>query len=578
MPTTSLATHPLVNYGSPIETELHILTEIIAATPTLTDRYLARWLALQLLERDDDLLAVVQAAGAKPLLTALDDAFSRLEPLYNNDIDVALADARYQLVNQWVHQIVTKPTTETMPFSDRVDRIVTNQWLGVPIFLVIMWFVFKITTDVATPFLNWISNVLAGPVTTRTLVILQAIHLHGTWVESLLANGVIAGVGGVLVFIPVLMSLYLALALLEDSGYMARAAFIMDRFMRVIGLHGKSFLPMIVGFGCNVPAIYATRTLENRRDRIFTGLLVPFMSCGARLPVYILFTAIFIPGSAGLVVFGLYLLGILAALSVGLVLRKTLFAETERMPLVMELPPYRLPNLHTVWQYVWERTSAFIHNAWTMILAASIIVWLLMAIPMGGRGTFGNTPVDNSAFATLAGGLADTIFAPLGFGNWQNSGALVTGFVAKEVVISTLTQEYTVNETGNAATTIQTTWGEDIWQIVSGFGQATVDTVKSVPLVVGINFFPHNTHTTETPTIAPALRHGFNETSGGHSTLAALAFLVFVLLYTPCIATVTAQRHEFGAKWMWVSIVGQTSLAWIIALFVFQGGKLLGIG
>jgi len=576
MPHTTLSTRPLVNYGQPIETELEKLAAIIAANPALAKRYPPRWLAIQLLERDDDLLAEVQSAGATEVLAALDETFNRLEPLFGADVDVALANARYRFVNNLVHQIVKTPANPTESLSDRVDRIVTNQWLGIPIFLGIMWFVFKITTDVATPMLDWISNTLAGPITHRTLALLQAVHLQNTWVSSLLVDGVIAGVGGVLVFVPVLMSLYLALALLEDSGYMARAAFVMDRFMHIIGLHGKSFLPMIVGFGCNVPAVYATRTLENRRDRILTGLLVPFMSCGARLPVYVLFTAIFFPQYAGAVIFGLYLLGILAAIGVGMLLRKTLFIQTERTALVMELPPYRPPNPPTVWQYIWERTSAFIHNAWTMILAASLVVWLLMAIPMRG-GSFGNTPVNDSAFAVLSNGLAQTVFKPLGFGNWQNSGALVTGFVAKEVVVSTLAQEFNADNTA-ASRTVETTWQEDLRDTVVSFGQAAVDTLKTIPAVVGINLFPADTTTDQPSTLMETIRAEFEQVSGGHGTLAALAFLVFVLLYTPCVATLAAQRQEFGARWMWLGVVGQTSLAWMLALLIFQGGKLLGLG
>ncbi len=576
MPRTTRSTRPTIDYGQPIETELEKLTAAIAAHPALANRYPPRWLAIQLLERDDDLLAEVQSAGATDVLAALNETFDRLEPLFGAEVDIALADARYRFVNNLVHQIVKTPAGTAESWSDRVDRIVTNQWLGIPIFLGIMWFVFKITTDVAAPMLDWITNTLAGPITNRTLAILQILHLQNTWVSSLLVDGVIAGVGGVLAFVPVLMSLYLALALLEDSGYMARAAFVMDRFMRVIGLHGKSFLPMIVGFGCNVPAVYATRTLENRRDRILTGLLVPFMSCGARLPVYILFTTIFFPRYAGAVIFGLYLLGILAAIGVGMLLRKTLFLPTEQTALVMELPPYRPPNLPTVWSYIWERTSAFIHNAWTMILAASLVVWLLMAIPMSGGGSFGNTPVDSSAFAFLSNGLAQTIFKPLGFGNWENSGALVTGFVAKEVVVSTLAQEYSADDTTGSA--VETSWQEDLRETVVGFGQAAVDTLKAIPLVVGINLFPADTGTAEPSTLPETIRAEFEQVSGGHGTLAALAFLVFVLLYTPCVATLAAQRQEFGTQWMWLGIVGQTSLAWVMALLIFQGGKLLGWG
>jgi len=436
-----------------------------------------------------------------------------------------------------------------------------------------MWVVFKISTDVATPMLDWVSATLNGPITRLTLLLFASLNLTGTWAESLLIDGIIAGVGGVLAFVPVLMSLYLALAVLEDSGSMARAAFVMDRFMHVIGLHGKSFVPMIIGFGCTVPAIYATRTLENQRDRLLTGLLVPFMSCSARLPVYILFATIFFPRRAGLVIFGIYLLGIVAALGVGMVLQKTLFKQQETVPFVMELPPYRRPNLRSVWIYVWSRTVAFLRNAATLILATSLLVWLLMAIPATGDGTFANTRVNDSAFATVSGWIARAT-APLGFGTWESSGALVTGFVAKEVVVSTLAQVHAADTA--AAPTGSSSPGEDVLEIFTSFGQATLDTVKAIPLVVGINLFGDGDNTVTDSALMRAIRRSFTESSGGHAALAGLGYMIFVLLYTPCVATVAAERHEFGARWMWFSIVGQTSLAWLVALAVFQLGKLVG--
>jgi ferrous iron transport protein B len=331
---------------------------------------------------------------------------------------------------------------------------------------------------------------------------------------------------------------------------------------------------MIVGFGCNVPAIYATRTLESEKDRILTGLLVPFMSCSARLPVYILLAAVFFPAYAGMAVFSMYLLGIVVAIILGIILKQTLFRGKEQVPFIMELPPYRLPTLKGIWFHMWERTSAFVRKAWTIIMGTSVVVWLLMAIPTGGSGQFAETEMDQSLFARVSGAVSP-IFAPLGFGSWESSGALVTGFVAKEVVISTMVQIYGIEGAEEAAE--PTTFVQDLGMIATSFVGAAVDTVKSIPLIVGINLFEEEAE--EEPTaLMGAIEVGFEETSGGHGALAALAFMVFVLLYTPCMVAVAAARQEFGNIWMWVSVVGQFALAWLVALLVYQGGLLLGLG
>jgi ferrous iron transport protein B len=381
----------------------------------------------------------------------------------------------------------------------------------------------------------------------------------------------------VLVFVPVLMSLYFALALLEDSGYMARAAFVMDRLMHLLGLHGKSFLPMLVGFGCTVPAVYATRTLENPKDRILTALLVPFMSCGARLPVYVLFAAIFFPNDGGLVVFALYALGILTAIVLGMAMKRTVFRTKEQAPFVMELPPYRLPTLRGIWLSVWERTGSFVKKAWTIILATSVVIWLLLAIPVKPGAEFAQADVADSAFAAVSGAIAPA-FQPLGFGSWQASGAIVTGFLAKEVVVSTLSQTYGVQEAEPGEEAAEpSTFFEDIGGILTGFVSAAVDTLKSVPLIVGINLFEAEDEP-EPTALMNSVRASFAASSGGSAALAALAFLVFVLIYTPCVTAAAALRHELGTKWTLFSVLGQLALAWLMALVVFQGGRLLGLG
>ncbi|KPL78665.1 iron transporter [Ornatilinea apprima] len=567
---------PLVNYGKDVEREIAVLEAAIRVNADLTGQYNPRWLAIKLLENDEDILEQVKKhSDAAVLFEKVEACTARLRKVYDDEVDIIIADRRYGWIHGLVQETVVRSTQNRMTFSDRIDRIVTDRVLGIPIFLLMMWFVFKFTTDVAAPFLDWIDGLIAGPITKWVVDLLALVGLSGSWVESLMVDGMIAGVGGVLVFVPVLMSLYMALAVLEDSGYMARAAFVMDRLMHVLGLHGKSFLPMIVGFGCTVPAFYATRTLENERDRILTGLLVPFMSCGARLPVYVLFAAIFFPENAGTVIFSMYLLGIVVAILLGLILKNTLFKTNHQGSFVMEMPPYRIPTLKGVWINTWERTSSFVRKAWTLILGTSVVIWVLLAIPVNSSNQFAQINVGDSAFAAVSRMIAP-IFTPAGFGNWESSGSIITGFVAKEVVVSTMSQVYEVEETAEEEVE-PTTFLEDVGGILTSFVGATVDTVKSIPLLVGINLFEEEEEEPMTGLML-AIEEGFRQSSGAHGKLAGLAFMIFTLLYTPCMVAVAAERAEFGAKWMWVSIIGQFVLAWLAAVIVFQGGKLLGLG
>ncbi|HHY56862.1 MAG TPA: ferrous iron transport protein B [Chloroflexi bacterium] len=562
-----------IRYPDAIEAEIAQLEAAILENQWLAATYNPRWLAIQLLEGDATLhRKVSDSPGAAPILATLAAGRARLAATYGEDIDVALVNCRYEFVHQVVQDTVEQTHRRHVSKSDRLDRVVTHPVWGIPIFLALMWIVFKVTIDVSAPFLNWIELVMTVPIANWTVAMLSLVGLGETWVASLAVDGVIAGVGGVLTFVPVMLALYLTLAMLEDCGYMARAAVVMDRLMRKIGLQGKSFLPMVVGFGCSVPAIYATRTLENRRDRILTGLLAPFMSCSARLPVYVLFAAIFFPQHAGLAIFAMYLLGIVIAVVVGLALNHTLFKQADESCFIIELPPYRLPVARNVWRQMWDRTASFIHNAWTIILTVSIVLWFLLAIPArGGEGAFAEVPVEDSIFGAVARTIAP-VFAPLGFGSWQATGSLMTGFVAKEVVIATLAQVYHV-ETPAEADAPPPTVIEDARLIVASFVQAAIDTLKSIPLVIGVNLFEAEA-APEPTALMSAIRNDFGATSGGRGTLAGLAFMAFVLLYTPCMTAVAAERHELGTKWMWVSVIGQFAVAWLVALLIFQGGRL----
>ncbi|MGZ9220955.1 MAG: nucleoside recognition domain-containing protein, partial [Anaerolineales bacterium] len=340
------------------------------------------------------------------------------------------------------------------------------------------------------------------------------------------------------------------------------AAFVMDRFMRVVGLHGKSFIPMILGFGCAVPAIYATRTIASRRDRVLTALLVPLMSCSARLPVYVVFGLAFFGTRAGTVIWGMYALGIIVAMLAGIVFTHTILKPDVSSAFVLELPPYRQPALKSVLLHMWENTREFVRRAGTTILAVSVIMWLMLNLP------WGVTDQRDSYFGKVSGAVAP-VFAPLGFGNWETGGALVTGFMAKEIVVSTMSQIYLGGE--DAQPVERTTFREDMIGIGSGFAAATVDSGRILlSIIPGINLVNDDAGAEDTA-LSLALRQRFN-------SLSAVSLLVFVLLYVPCVATLGAIKHEFGTSWAVTSAIYQTAVAWIAAFIIYQGGRLLGFG
>jgi ferrous iron transport protein B len=554
----------LVDYGREVEEEIACLQAAIEKVTALTARYPSRWLAIKLLEEDKEILPKVETVeGGGEILAQARKSVTHLRDVYGDDVDTIVADRRYGFISGLVREVVRRPAKERLTLSDKIDKIVTNRVLGIPIFLVAMWFVFKMTAEVSGPYLDWLDGVIGGPITRWVVAILNLIGLGGTWFESLMVNGIIAGVGGVMIFVPVLLFMYFFLAVLEDSGYMARAAFVMDRLMHALGLHGKSFLPMLVGFGCTVPAIYATRVLENEDDRKLTGFLVPMMSCGARLPVYAVFAAAFFADNAGRFIFAMYLTGIVFAILSGMVFKRTLFKGKPPAPFVMELPPYRVPTLKGILIHMWERSSVFLRKATTIIMAVSIVLWFLMSIPWGVEN-----PRD-SLFGKASAVIAP-IFAPAGFGNWEASGSLVTGFVAKEVVVGTMSQIY-VGETEEEEAEEPTTFFQDLGEIVVGFVEATVDTVKmTLSIIPGVNLMGEEGEEEDTALIE-ALQEDF-------TPLQAVAFNVFVLLYIPCMVAIAAQRHEYGTKWMLFNAGYLTALGWVVATIIYQGGRLLGFG
>lgn len=577
-PLASTPSERIVDYGREVEDEIGRLQALAQADPLLAARYAPRWLALKLLEQDRSVgerLALLD--GGRALLEAARTGARRIESVLGDGGDIIIADRRYGYINGLVREVVQRPRVDRRTRSDRIDQVVTHPLFGLPIFMAAMWVVFQMTASVSSHYVDWIDGVISGPVTRWVMALLSLAGLGGSWVESLLVDGVIGGVGGVLVFIPVLAFTYFFIAVLEDSGYMARAAFLMDRFMHHLGLHGKSFIPMLLGFGCSVPGVFATRTLENERDRLLTGLLVPFMSCGARLPVYLVIGVALFGPRAGLLVFALYMLGIVVALLVGLLLKHTLLRTDEEAPFVIELPPYRRPSLRGVLLHTWERTKGFIQHATTLILLASVVVWLLVSIPValpGGApaGRFAQIDADDSALAAVSRWMAPA-FEPAGFGNWQAASSLVTGFVAKEVIVSTLSVVYVGEQAEPAGAS---TVGDDLLEIGSSFARATWDTVRAtVSLLPGIDLL------SEQPTAADEARGDtalIAALQSAFTPLSALAFLVFVLLTAPCVTTMAALRHEFGTKWLALSVGLMLAVAWTASMLVYQGGLLLGLG
>ncbi len=563
----------IVDYGAVVERHVGGLIENIVARPEVARLGSPRWSALQLLAGDRVLRSKLQEVpGGHDVLAAAAADRDGIAAETSFECEMELAEHRFAWINGLVDEMTGSPVPTTT-WSDRVDRVLTHRYFGVPIFLFVMWVVLRVTADVTAPYLDWVDATISGPVARWAVDLLTAIGLDGGWVESLVVDGVLAGVGGVLVFVPVLFGLYLMLALLEDSGYMSRAAAVMDRAMRAVGIPGKAFLPMMVGFGCTVPAIYATRTLDSSRDRLLTGLITPFMSCGARLPVYVLLAAIFFADAKSMVVFAMYCVGIAVAVIIGLLLSRTALREEDPAPFVMVMPEFRMPNLRTVWILVRQRTGSFVKGAGTTILIASVVVWFLLAVPLGGGGGFADTEVEDSAFGLVSKGMAP-VLEPLGFGDWEQSGALLSGFVAKEVVVSTMAQLYAVD--GSEGVTGDPGFVDDLEEIGTSFVAAGQETLRAIPGVIGFDFLDLDDETDTA--LQTAVRTSFEESSGGRGSLAALAFMVFVLLYTPCMAAVGAFRQEFGTRWMWVSVTGQFAIAWAGALMVFQGGRLLGLG
>jgi len=518
--------------------------------------YLTRWVAIKLLEDDtivqERLVAAAPEAG-RQVLQAAQVQRKHIAERFDEDPQIVMTDERYGFIAGIVREVQTSTTLQRVDISRSIDLVLTHRLFGFPIFVFFIWAMFQLTFTLGEYPMKWIEagvGLMAGTV--------GSILPEGLF-KNLIVDGIIAGVGSVIKFMPNILILFFCIALFEDTGYMARSAFLMDRIMHLIGLHGKSFIPMLMGFGCNVPAIMAARTLESEKDRILTILITPFMSCSAKLPVYVVLAGAFFGARAGTVIFGLYLLGIVLSILTGRIFRSTLLKGADA-PFVMELPPYRMPMAKSLMIHMWDRSRIFLRKMTQVILLGSVIVWALSSFPresatiredagavapgpaaaedvLSGTGeTHGNSADEaadelrRAAKAVLAensyigrlGRFIEPVFAPLGI-EWRGAVALLSGFVAKEIVVSTLGVLY-----------------------ASGDGE-------------------------EEGALEEALL------ASGMTSLSALSMMVFVLLYLPCLATTTAIRKETGSsRWMFFSIGYSTAVAWLGALLVYQGGRLLG--
>ncbi len=552
-----------ISYPAPLERAILALSPLLA---TVAESYPCdvRWLAVRLLEED----TLAQEIAGKDFLPKVKALQKQVEEQTNDEIDILAADARYGFVNQLTRSAVCKAHEASRHTTDRIDRFVLNRFLGIPLFLLVMYAMFMFTINIGGAFVDCFDQAVGA-----LLVDGLAQGLSGwglpDWLQVLITQGLGGGIRVIATFIPIVGFLFLFLSVLEDSGYMARAAFVMDRLMCLMGLPGKSFVPMIVGFGCNVPAIMATRTLENPRDRILTNLMNPFMSCGARLPVYALFAAAFFPVGGQNLVFGLYLLGIAVAVLTGLVMRCTLFKGTAS-PFIMELPAYHLPAARSVLLKTWERLKTFVYGAGKVIVPMVLVLNLLNAL--GTDGSFGQENSEKSVLSAIGRSLTP-LFQPMGIraDNWPATVGIFTGVLAKEAVVGTLDALYSQMAAGGAAQTPQAfeldaallaafaTIPENLAALAEritdplGLNIGTIDDLATAAEQQNV----------QTGTFA-AMRGSFDGQAG------AFAYLLFILLYTPCVAATAAIYRETGPGWTVFVVCWTTGIAYTTATLYYQ--------
>ena len=551
--------HIHINYGEEIEHSVQRLQELIRLTPSLTDHYSSRFISLKLLERDDNCAYLIsEADNFIEIQDRAREENQRISKLFREETDTLITDARYGFVAGALKETMKKSGADPgFSRSQRIDKILTHKYLALPIFLGFLWLMFHATFTLGNYPMAWIER---GVEMLGQLI--QANLSEGIF-RDMLVDGIIGGVGGVIVFLPNILILFFFISLMEDTGYMARTAFIMDKVMHLIGLHGKSFIPLIMGFGCNVPAIMATRTLENRNDRLLTMLIIPFMSCSARLPVYVLVAGAIFPTKAGNVIFMLYLIGIVFSMLMSILFKKTLFKNSEA-PFVMELPIYRNPGIRVILRHMWTKGAHYLKKMGGVILVASLVIWALGYFPRNVEYTRDyqelitleqekGTEQAETQVALLSlqmeserqqhsyigrlGMAIEPVIRPLGF-DWKMGISLVTGFVAKEIVVSTMGVLYQGDPDGvEGSASLQERIREEVY--------------------------------TEGPKAGASV----------FTPLTGISFLLFVLFYLPCVAVIAAVGREAG-NWKWAAFVlfYTTVIAWTASFVVNQLGTLLQLG
>lgn len=511
----SLGRHIHINHGREIEQSIERIKLLIRENRDLLIKYSTRYLSIKYLEHDSDIAGVVEKLpNRNAIIAAREEESKRIESLMNISAETAIVDAKYAFVQGALAETYVRHKDERpkRTLTDRIDSIVTNRWCAFPIFILLLYAMFQATFSLGAYPQEWISVFVD-----KVGEFLSMIMADG-WLKDLVVSGVVAGVGSVLVFLPNILILYLFISVMEDSGYMSRAAFIVDKLMHKIGLHGKSFIPMVMGFGCNVPAIMATRAIESRKSRLITIAIIPFMSCSGRLPVFVLIAGAFFPGKAALALLGIYLLGIVLAICSALALSR--FVKDDDLPFVMELPPYRMPTAKAIGRHTWEKGRQYLQKMSTTILLCSVIIWFLGYFPRHG----GAAPAQSESYIGMIGRAVEPALEPCGF-NWKMDVSLITGIAAKELTVSSLGVMY-------ASPSDQE-------------GEADSQALKRAM-------------------------------AGDIPPAAALAFMVFVLLYFPCIATFAAIRSETGRLRWAVGVCAYTmTVAWICAFLTFRIASLL---
>ncbi|HOK36911.1 MAG TPA: ferrous iron transport protein B [Paludibacteraceae bacterium] len=548
--------HIHINYGSVIEKAIKQIQDVIWQNPIITDKLSSRYLAIKLLEGDKAILSELEKYENYPQIKSITkQAIQNLEKEYGDTCDTVITQLKYGFIEGALKETYHLSNQVNKIKQQTLDNLFLHKFWGYPIFLFFILLMFQVTFSLGKYPTEWLES---------------GINLLSGWVEKimsdgplrdLLANGIIGGVGNVLVFFPNILILFFFISILEDTGYMARAAFIMDKLMHKIGLHGQSFIPLVIGFGCNVPAILSTRTLKNRKNRILTILIIPFMSCSARLPVYLLLISAIFSKNQALILFSLYLIGILIAVITALIMKKIAFKE-EESPFVMELPPYRIPTLKTINIHMWDKSREYLRKIGNIILVASIIIWAIGYFPRQPEiakkyekqilaiqnntslnekeeektifqlQTAKASELQQKSFIGQLGKAIEPVIRPLGF-DWKMGVSLLTGFAAKELIISTMGILYQVDTSGQSSVSLQQKIKEEF-------------------------------HTT-----------GKLKGERVFTPLVAYAFMVFILLYVPCVATIAAMKKEAGWQWAIFGIVYNTAIAWLAAFLIYQIGSLL---